>query len=56
MVRANMLNNCNVTETAVKNANTIFGPELAGVMGRMVRRALDPVRIEYVQIPATILE
>jgi len=56
MVRANMLNNCNVTETAVKNANTIFGPELAGVMGRTVRRAPDPVRIEYVQIPATILE
>ena len=33
MVRTNMIDNCNVTEPAVKNAHTIFGPELAGVRG-----------------------
>ncbi len=56
MVRANMINNCDVTETAVKNAHTIFGPELAGVRGRTVGRAPDPVRIKYVQILQTILD
>jgi hypothetical protein len=56
MVRANMINNCNVTETTVKNAHTIFGPELAGVRGRTVQRAPDPTRIKYRQIPQTILD
>ncbi len=55
-VRANMINNCNVTETAVKNAHTIFGPELAGLRGPTVRQAPDPVRIEHLQIPQTILD
>jgi hypothetical protein len=56
MIHANMINNCDVTETAVKNAHTIFGPKLAGVRGQMVRRAPDPVCIEYVQILQTILD
>ncbi len=56
MVRVNMINNCDITETAVKNANTIFGPDLAGVRGRTVRRAPESLRIQYVQIPATILD
>jgi hypothetical protein len=36
LVRANMIANCNVTESAVKNAHIIFGPNLAGVRGRTV--------------------
>jgi hypothetical protein len=31
MVRSNMIENCPVTESAVVNANRIFGPDLAGV-------------------------
>ncbi len=43
MVHSNMINNCDITETTIKNDNTIFGPNFAGVRGRMVRRALEPV-------------
>ena len=33
MVRLNMIENCPITESAVVNANRIFGPDLAGVRG-----------------------
>ncbi len=33
MLCANMIANCNVTESAIKNAHIIFGPNLAGVRG-----------------------
>jgi hypothetical protein len=56
MVRSQMITNCNVTPTAIKNANHIFGPDLAGVRGRTVRTAPEPVRVDYVQIPRTILD
>jgi hypothetical protein len=56
MIRANMINNCDITETAVKNAHTIFGPKLAGVRGLTVRRAPDPVRIKYMLTLQTILD
>ncbi len=51
MVRANMIPNCSITPTAVKNANVIFGPDLAGVRRRVVRRPPESVRTDYVQIP-----
>ena len=56
MVRANMIANCNVTESAVKNAHIIFGPNLAGVRGRTVRVAPESVRVEHIQIPRVILD
>ena len=56
MVRANMITNCPVTEKAVINANRIFGPDLAGVRGRTVRRPPESVTTDYVQIPREILE
>ncbi len=56
MVCSNMITNCNVTESAVKNAHTIFGPNLAGVRGRTVRVAPKSVRVKHVQIPQTILD
>ena len=55
MVHSNVIANCNITENNVKNANKIFGPDLAGVRGRTVRTTPDPVRIEDVQIPRAIL-
>jgi hypothetical protein len=56
MVRGGMISNCPVTANAVKNAHQIFGPELAGVRGRTVRRPPESVTTDYVQIPRVILE
>ncbi len=39
MVHVNMIANCNVTESTIKNAHIVFGPNLAGVRGRTVRVA-----------------
>ena len=56
MVRGGMISNCPVTPTAVQNAHRIFGPDLAGIRGRTVRRPPDSVTTNYVQIPRVILE
>ena len=55
MVRGGMISNCPVTPTAVQNAHQIFGPDLAGIRGRTVRRPPDSVTTNYVQIPRVIL-
>jgi hypothetical protein len=36
LVRHNMITGCLVTVQSVKNANAMFGPDLAGVRGRTV--------------------
>jgi hypothetical protein len=51
-----MIPNCPIRPTAVKNGNVIFGPDLAGVRGRTVRRPPESVLTDYVQIPRIILE
>ncbi len=56
MVRANYILNCPVKETAVRNAKSIFGPDLAGVRGRTVRRPPEAVRTDFVHVPCAILE
>ena len=56
MVCGGMISNCPVTANAVKNAHQIFGPDLAGIRGRTVRRPLESVTTDYVQIPWAILE
>ncbi len=56
MVRSGMILNCPVTPNAVQNAHHIFGPDLAGVRGQTVRRPLDSVTTNYVQIPHVLLE
>jgi hypothetical protein len=38
MVRGNMINNCHVTSNAITNVCTIFGPDLASLRGKTVRR------------------
>jgi hypothetical protein len=55
MVHSNMIANCDVTKNAVKNANLIFGPNLAEVRGRTVRKTPEPVCVKYMQIPRAIL-
>jgi hypothetical protein len=56
MVHANMIPNFPVIKSAVKNANIIFGLNLAGVRGRTVRRLLESVWTDCVQISWIILE
>ena len=56
MVRGDMISNCPVTVNAVNNAHQIFGPDLAGIRGRTVRRPPESVTTDYVQIPRAILE
>jgi hypothetical protein len=43
-------------ESAVKNANLIFGPDLAGVRGRTARRPPEAVRTDFVHIPPIFLD
>jgi hypothetical protein len=43
MVHHNMISSCPLTQSAVIYAHTIFGPDLAGVRGRTVRRPPDTV-------------
>ena len=50
MVRGGMISNCPMTVSAVMNAHQIFGPDLTGVRGRIVRTT------DYVQFPWAILE
>ena len=56
MVHGGMISNCPVTANAVKNAHQIFGPDVAGIRGRTVRRPPESVTTDYVQIPRAILE
>ncbi len=56
LVRAKMIPNCDVTESAVKNALTSFGPDLAGVKGRTVRRPPEQVLMECIKIPWLVLD
>ncbi len=56
IIRSGMISNCPVTPTAVQNANQIFGPNLAAVRGRMVRRTPESVTTNIVEIPRAIPE
>ena len=56
MVHSHMISNYNVTDTAIHNADQIFGPDLAGVRGRTVRQPPDHVHIDYVQVTMSIVE
>jgi hypothetical protein len=56
MVCLIMIYNCSITKNAVKNDILIFGPDLAGVRGRTVRRPPKLVHINYVQVSRMILD
>ena len=51
MVSNNMLDNCPVHRHDVTNARKIYGPDMAGVRGKTVRKKPDPVVESYVAIP-----
>ena len=55
MVRGGMISNCPMTANTVTNAHQIFGPDLAGIWGRTVRRPPESVTT-YMKILRAILE
>ena len=56
MVRSNMIVNCPVTFSDVKNDKLIFGPDITSLKGKSVRRKPASVVTDYVEIPREILE
>ena len=48
--------NCPITSHDVANARTIFGPDLASIRGKTVRRTPEPVVTDYVAVPRTLIE
>lgn len=51
MVREKMIVDCPIDHIDIKNAHTIFGPDLAGIRGRTVRRRPEHVEVWVVAIP-----
>ena len=41
MVRSNMIGNCYVTFSDVKNAKLVFGPDITSINGKSVRHKPD---------------
>ena len=56
LVRLNLLKDCPISNTDIINANKIFGPDLANIRGKTVRRKPARVQTEYVDIPREILD
>ena len=56
MVREKLIANCPVSVHDVHNANQIFGPDLANLRGKTVRRSPEHVAIDYVEIPRDFLD
>ncbi len=56
MVRLNMLKDCPVTNDDIKNANKIFGTDLATIRGKTVRRRPKRVIMDYVNIPRLLVD
>ncbi len=56
MVCERLITNCPVTMQDFENANSIFGPDLANLRGKMIRTKPEHVHIEYVQIPWDFVE
>lgn len=51
MVRGKLIDDCPVDVSDLQNAHTIFGPDLAGLRGRTVRRRPERVTTNIVSIP-----
>eukprot|EP00804_Cyclotella_cryptica_P019093 CCRYP_021211-RA/>CCRYP_021211-RA protein AED:0.16 eAED:0.16 QI:0/0/0/0.66/1/1/3/0/1057 len=51
MVRGKLLDDCPIDVVDLRNAHTIFGPDLAGLRGRTVRRRPERVTTDVVAVP-----
>jgi hypothetical protein len=56
MVRGNMIRNRPIISDDVTNAHTIFGPDLASIRGKTVRRTPAPVVADYVEVPPPLVQ
>jgi hypothetical protein len=56
LVSGNLINNCPISSFNVSNARAIFGPDLASVRGKTVRKKPAPVVTHYVAVPHTLVE
>ena len=55
MVTSNMIKNCPIDSTDVSNARAIFGPDLASVRGKTVRRKPKSIVEEYTMVPKELV-
>ena len=55
LVRHNFLQDCPITPSDIANAHNFFGPDLANIRGKTVRRKPEHVSMEMVEIPQHIL-
>jgi hypothetical protein len=57
LVSSNMISNCPIAPTDItSNARAIFGPDLASVQGKTVRRTPTPVVADHVAVPRAVVE
>jgi len=56
MVSNNMITNSPITTTAITNAQSIFGKDLASVRGKTMQWAPTPVVGDYVAVPKWVIE
>ncbi len=54
--QTNAVTNCPITVSDITHAHAIFGPDWAGVRGKLVRQRPTVVRPEYVSIPPALFE
>ena len=55
IVERNLLPNCPVTRDDIAAAEQIFGPDVGSLKGKTVHRASVPVRMDYANVPASIM-
>ena len=55
MVSSNMIKNFPIDSTDVSNARAIFGPDLASVRGKTVRRKPKSIVEQYVAVPKELV-
>jgi hypothetical protein len=51
-----MLDDCKITVQDIKNAEDIFGPDIFALKGKTTRTKPTKVQLEYLEVPAEILE
>jgi hypothetical protein len=56
LIRLNLLKDCPITNSDIINAHKIFGPDLANIRGKMVRRKPRHVNTELVDIPQALAD
>jgi hypothetical protein len=56
MVKYKLLDNCTITEQDVINANTIYGPDIASLIGKTTQTKPITVISDYITIPKKLIK